>query len=915
MKTKGKRLWMTTITSLLLMAVVIGGCKKDNYVEVDGVCPVVISTDPINAALGVPLDQIISATFNEKMNPATINQGSFTLIGTTKNVLQGISGSLTYNEANATMSFVPDTFLTANTTYSGRVESSIKDLMGNALQTDHVWTFTTGTTLSPMVISTDPVNNATGVFLNKVVFASFNIPMDPLTINDTTFTLKQGTTLIAGAVSYYGMAASFTTALELTPNTIYTGSITTDVKDISGNPLEVTYVWTFTTGNVVAPKVISTEPAYNETGVALNKIVTATFSVPMDPLTINGTNFKVKQGTISVAGAINYAGTTAFFIPSSALTSNTMYTCAISTGAKNIAGTPLVNDYLWTFTTGSILAPSVISTDPVNNETSVAITKIVTATFNEPMDPLSVTPTTFLLKQGTNLVEGFISYTNSNATFVPTFALTPSAIYTCTITTGVKNVAGIPLANNYIWSFTTQSLSDPLVIYTDPLNNAQNVPLNQVVTASFNMPMALLTINSSTFTLSDGSSLITGIVSYTGTTASFTPSGDLDPGTTYTGTITTGAESTTSMPLVNNYEWTFTTISNVAPLVILTDPANNDTEVPLNKTVTTDFDMEMDALTISSATFTLFDGVNLVTGTVSYTGTMASFIPTGGLLSGITYTATITTGATNLGGIPLAVDYEWSFSTQTIVVPPTVDLGSASIFGAFGGNAGITNQGLNTVINGAISTTAASTLVTGFHDGLTSDVYTETPLNVGLVTDGIFTAPPFPGTATSEAIATQGLIDATAAYLSISPASMPGGIDPGSGELGGLTLYPGVYKSASGTFNISNGPLTLDAQGDPNATWVFQTAAGLTVGIAGPTGARSVLLVNGGLPKNVFWYVGSSATINGAGGGVVVGTIIANSGVTFSTPGNTVQTVLNGRAISLIASVTVVNTTINVPAP
>ena len=142
---------------------------------------------------------------------------------------------------------------------------------------------------------------------------------------------------------------------------------------------------------------------------------------------------------------------------------------------------------------------------------------------------------------------------------------------------------------------------------------------------------------------------------------------------------------------------------------------------------------------------------------------------------------------------------------------------------------------------------------------------------------------------------------------------MTGGIDPGAGELGGLTLAPGVYKSASGTFNISNGNLTLDAMGDPNAVWVFQTAAGLTVGISGTAGARSVTLINAGQAKNVFWYVGSAAIINSAGGGIMTGTILSSSGVTLSTSGNTVQTVLNGRAISLSASVTMVNTTVNIP--
>jgi len=241
-------------------------------------------------------------------------------------------------------------------------------------------------------------------------------------------------------------------------------------------------------------------------------------------------------------------------------------------------------------------------------------------------------------------------------------------------------------------------------------------------------------------------------------------------------------------------------------------------------------------------------------------------------------------------------------------------LSSAAVFGSFGGSAGITNQGLHTMINnGSISTTGASTLVTGFHDETTGDVYTETPLNKGGVTGRIYTAPPAPGNATSFSIAQQGLLDATSAYNNSSAASKPGGKDPGAGELGGLTLTPGVYKSASGTFKITNGNLTLDAMGDSNAVWIFQTASGLTVGIAGPAGARSVIMINDALPKNVFWHVGSAATINGAGGGVMEGTILAYAGITFSTAGNAVQTVLNGRAISLHGAVTMVNTTINVP--
>jgi hypothetical protein len=142
---------------------------------------------------------------------------------------------------------------------------------------------------------------------------------------------------------------------------------------------------------------------------------------------------------------------------------------------------------------------------------------------------------------------------------------------------------------------------------------------------------------------------------------------------------------------------------------------------------------------------------------------------------------------------------------------------------------------------------------------------------------------------------------------------MPAGSDPGAGSLGGLTLAPGVYTAAGGSFLLQGSDLTLDAQGDPNAIFVFQMASTLTVG--GPGAPRSVILINGAQAKNVFWQVGSAATINAAGGGTMVGTIIAQAGAAFSTAGNVNIVTLNGRAIGLNASVTLVNTVINVPAP
>lgn len=456
----------------------------------------------------------------------------------------------------------------------------------------------------------------------------------------------------------------------------------------------------------------------------------------------------------------------------------------------------------------------------------------------------------------------------------------------------------------------------PKVISTTPADTATGVSLTTKIDATFNEVMNPSTLNNATFTVQQGTTGIAGVVTYTGTTATFAPTANLAPNTSYTGTIFAGVKDPAGNAMIANYVWNFKTGAGpdiTAPYVTATDPLNAAIDVALNKNISATFSEAMDPSTIA-ANFTITNttlGGTSITGTVSYTGITAIFKPSADLSPNTTYAATITTGAKDLAGNAMVNNYVWNFTTGQVTPPPAI--GSLSDFGVFGGNAGITNQGLNTVINnGSIGTTAASTLITGFHDGTMGDIYTETPLNVGDVKGRIYTAPPAPGDATSFEIAKQGLIDANILYNSISPASKPGGTDPGAGELGGLTLAPGIYKSASGTFKITNGDLTLDAKGDPNAVWIFQTAAGLTVGVAGPAGARSVKMINGALPKNVYWYVGSAATINAAGGGIMTGTIISSAGITFSTAGNAVQTVLNGRAISLVASVTMVNTTINV---
>ncbi len=807
----------------------------------------------------------------------------------------------------------------------------------------------------PSVVSTVPANGATNVAVNTPISATFSMAMKAATITASTFTVTGPGGAIAGAVTYSGSTATFTPTAALAYATSYTGTITTGAMNAGGTPLMTNDVWTFTT--ITPPPVVTeTVPVNAATGVPISQALSVTFNeaVQCSMLASLAATFVVTgPGGAAVAGTVSCTGSVATFTPTADLAVNTVYTATITTGAQSLAGTPLANNYVWTFRTlPATTPPTVISTVPANGATAVAINHALSATFSVAMNSATIDATTFTLTAtGGAAVTGVVTYVaaGSVATFTPAAALASSTAYTATITTGAMDLEGTALASTYTWNFTTAAASSgapPTVNSTIPLIGATGIPLNQIVVATFNQAMNPATISSSTFTLTGpGTTAVSGLVAYAavGDTLTFTPTANLAPSTLFTATITTGAQSLAGTALASNYVWTFTTgttTATTAPEIVSTVPANAATDVPLNQAISATFTEAINPLTITTATFQLTGpGGTAIAGTVSYDAInfIATFTPTVPLTASSIYIATITDGVTDLTGNPLGATgapNPWSFTTGTASVTPPIVLGpNASLFGAFGGTAGITNQGVFTVVNGDIGTTAVSTLITGFHDtsvvvgGVAECTYTETPLNIGLVNGVIDTAPPPPtvgcpneGTAVTSAAAAQVALETLAAYNTL--AAIPNGLDvsvcPGcgggsAGELGNRTLAAGTYKAAPGSFAISQGDLTLDAKGDPNAFWVFQMATTLTVGT--PSSHRSVLLVNGAQAKNVFWQVGSAATINGIlGGGTMQGTIIAENGVSISTAGVAAITTLNGRAMVLVGPVTIVNTVINVPA-
>lgn len=728
------------------------------------------------------------------------------------------------------------------------------------------------------------------------------------------------------------------------------------------------------------PSVTTLVPVDNATGVARqNTVIAAVFSEPMTPIT-GAASFTLTcaapcispTGTVSLDGSNRVA--TLALASGTNLSPLTVYTATV-TGARSLAsGLSISSPSVWRFTTGETaaptlppLAPTVIAVSPLQNATGVALNNaVISADFSQAMTAINGTASfTLSCLAPCTSPTGAVTLdpTNRVAVFaLPSGAsLAASTTYTATITGARSLASGLAMASPYVWQFKTGLLPDttrPRVVLTAPTTTipgpTPGAPANEAITAVFSEDMAPASLAAATFRLRCAAPCVApaGSVNYIvgNRTAVFTPTAALAVGTTYTATITLGATdlagnalagNQAALPAASAYVWTFVTAA-AAPTgnisVLSTHPAAGTSSVCTNASVNATFNvpsgLRMNPATVNAGVFTVTGPAPglapVAPGAVSLdvtTGRIASFTPLGTLTAGITYTARILGGDSGVKdlavpGNAMLNDFSWTFSTVDCAVPPIpvlVPLGAAEAFGTFGGSAGMTSEGLYTVVNGDIGTTAISTAVTGFHDAGPGCTYTETPLNVGTVNGKIYTAAPPPtvacpseGTADTFAMASAARADALAAYNTL--VAMPGGPDPGAGNLANLTLAPGVYTAASGAFTIEGGDLTLDANGNANAVWVFQMASTLTVGGPGAAFPQSIILANGAQAKNVFWQVGTFATINAGGGGTMVGTIISQAGASFSTSGNVAIVTLNGRALSLGASVTLVNTVVNVPA-
>lgn len=314
-----------------------------------------------------------------------------------------------------------------------------------------------------------------------------------------------------------------------------------------------------------------------------------------------------------------------------------------------------------------------------------------------------------------------------------------------------------------------------------------------------------------------------------------------------------------------------------SPVVKATSPVDNASDVALNKIVSAGFNQSMDATTFNNTTFTLKQGSSTIGGTVSYAGLTATFAPSAALSSNTTYTATITQNVKNTDGKKIASDVVWTFTTGINATGMNkVNLRSAENFVILAKTA--INNNPTSAITGDIGISpAATTFITGL-----SLVNATGYATSAQITGRAYAADMASPTPTNLTTAVNDMI---LAYDDAAGRSNPDFNELASGDIGGKTLVPGLYKWT----NTVIAPTNLVISGSATDVWIFQIAGDLTV-----SSGVNITLSGGARAENIFWQVA---------GEVSLGTTSDFKGIVLCMTGITLQTeaVFTGRALAQTA--------------
>ena len=430
----------------------------------------------------------------------------------------------------------------------------------------------------------------------------------------------------------------------------------------------------------------------NPTGVSLNPVIEIQFSKPLDPTTLSGNvslTYYNTVGQVSVTTPVTVSLTgsqTIRIAPKSPLLPGTQYTAAVASTIKDTTGlSPLYGNTV-NFTTGTAsdnAQPRVTAISPPDTSVNVGTNAPIEVRFNKPVDRLSVTTATVSIVAGGNpLTLASINSvgTSSQDFLIVPFGLLPDASQVTVSIAGVQDLSAnivVPASA----SFTTRTgfdLTPPRMISSNPFTGATGVPTNAPITFQFDKPIDPYTVSAATIQLSDDTGhTVSGTfsVSPNELQAAFAPGAPLAVGRVYSVSLSGGVHDLAGNSLVGAY-FGFTAgfaPSTASPHVLLTNPDNSFSSVPVNAVLQVLFDEPVQASSLSAVSLTIAGNpVPGVVNSLSNGNTVLTVTPPALLQASTAYAINVT-GVTDLANHAITPSVITTFTTSTGVrlIPTT----------------------------------------------------------------------------------------------------------------------------------------------------------------------------------------------------------------------------------------------------
>jgi len=462
----------------------------------DVVSPTLQAVWPTEGATGVGTGTMVSATFSEPMDPATLDEITFTLVEDATG--SPVEGTVSY--AGSKVTFTPTIVLAYSAPHTATLSGTATDLAGNALGADHSWSFTT-----TAADYTDPITGMEFVYVPAGTFTmgdefgygnSDEQPTHTVTLTQDFYlgkyevTQAQWQTVMGTNPSRFSACGGACPVERVSWDDIQTFLTTLNAQ--SGQPyrLPTEAEWEYAAKG--GPNGDGTEYAGSDTvdTVAWYSGNSGWTTHPAGIKMPNGLGLCDMSGNVwewvqdwygsySAGSATDPTGPAA---DSTRVIRGGSWYVSIGdeervSARSNRTPSTRNDDFgfrLLRVTSQDVVPPTLHAVSPTDAATGVGTGTMLSATFSEPMDPTTLDEITFTLEDAAGSpVEGMVSYEGRTATFTPTTVLTYSVTYTAVLSGAVTDVAGNPLGADYAWSFITTAAAGD--IYTDPTTGMQFV--------------------------------------------------------------------------------------------------------------------------------------------------------------------------------------------------------------------------------------------------------------------------------------------------------------------------------------------------------------------------------------------------------------------------------------------------------